>query len=270
MTSSVSDTSTMVPTAVGQLHVRTVGNGPPALLWHSLFVDSSSWERVLVPLAQQRTLVVVDGPSHGGSEPATQLFTLDDCATAAGQILDHLDVAQPVDWVGNAWGGHVGIVVAATQPARIRSLVTIGTPAAALTARERRNIRPLVTLYRALGPVTPLVKGVQQALLGKGPDSADASIVSHALRNADRRGMHVAMRSIMLNRPSLLPLLPAIAAPTLVVTVKDDAYDPLAAARDAAHQIPNCEVLELPGQGHLSPLLQTPGDLTEALTRFWQ
>ena len=36
--------------------------------------------------------------------------------------------SEPVDWVGNAWGGHVGIVFAATWPDRCRTLVTFGTP----------------------------------------------------------------------------------------------------------------------------------------------
>ena len=35
-----------IPTRVGSLAVRVVGEGPPAVLWHSLFVDDRSWDRV--------------------------------------------------------------------------------------------------------------------------------------------------------------------------------------------------------------------------------
>jgi hypothetical protein len=56
-----------VPTGLGTLNVRVVGDGrPAAVLWHSLFVDSRSWWRVEDALGRQRTLVLVDGPSHGG------------------------------------------------------------------------------------------------------------------------------------------------------------------------------------------------------------
>ena len=34
---------TDVPTCLGELHVRRTGTGPPAVLWHSLWVDSRSW-----------------------------------------------------------------------------------------------------------------------------------------------------------------------------------------------------------------------------------
>ena len=32
-----------VATRLGPLRVQTVGSGPPAVLWHSLFVDSTTW-----------------------------------------------------------------------------------------------------------------------------------------------------------------------------------------------------------------------------------
>ena len=46
---------TMVPTRLGDLRVETCGSGPPAVLWHSLFVDSTTWERVREPLCCVRS-----------------------------------------------------------------------------------------------------------------------------------------------------------------------------------------------------------------------
>ncbi len=100
-------------------------------------------------LAPHRAVVTVHGPSHGRSEPLRRDFTFDECTSAAGEVLDGLAIAEPVDWVGNAWGGHVGILLAATQPRRIRTLTTIGTPVPALSARFRwTKAWPLVALYR--------------------------------------------------------------------------------------------------------------------------
>src|SRR5450755_1192407 len=128
----------LLPTRIGTLHVRVTGHGPVAVLWHSLFVDSRSWYRVEPALARQRTLVLIDGPSHGGSEAARRLFTLTDCADAAAEVLGQLAVTAPVDWVGSAWGGHVGMVFAARQPQRTRSLTALASPARALTSAECR------------------------------------------------------------------------------------------------------------------------------------
>jgi pimeloyl-ACP methyl ester carboxylesterase len=53
-------------------------------------------------------------------------------------VLAQIGIAldEAVDWVGNAWGGHVGILFAAVNPNRCRSLVTIGTPVHALPPAE--------------------------------------------------------------------------------------------------------------------------------------
>jgi pimeloyl-ACP methyl ester carboxylesterase len=138
-----------VATRVGHLHVETAGSGPPAVLWHSLFVDSTTWNRLRAPLAAERRLILIDGPNHGGSSPVRRPFTLEDCPDAAVEVLDQLGISEPVDWVGNAWGGHAGILFAAAHPDRCRSLVAIGAPIHALTDAERRRVRLLAALYRA-------------------------------------------------------------------------------------------------------------------------
>ncbi len=61
--------ATSVSTRVGPLRVQTIGSGPPAVLWHSLFVDSTTWIRVQRPLAAGRRLLLIDGPAHGGNPP---------------------------------------------------------------------------------------------------------------------------------------------------------------------------------------------------------
>ncbi|MDT7743250.1 MAG: hypothetical protein QOE59_2328 [Actinomycetota bacterium] len=96
-------TATAVETSLGRLHVQHDGDGPPALLWHSLFVDSTSWELVRSALTRHRRLVVVDGPAHGASGPAPGPFTLADCARAAVEVLDACGV--PTRSTGSATPG---------------------------------------------------------------------------------------------------------------------------------------------------------------------
>jgi pimeloyl-ACP methyl ester carboxylesterase len=143
--------SSMVPTRLGPIRVQTLGSGPPAVLWHSLFVDSTTWGRVRQPLAAARRLVLIDGPAHGVNPPVLHRFTLDDCVGAAADVLDHLGIDEPVDWLGNAWGGHVGILFAAALPGRCRTLSAIGAPVHALSSAERRQIVLLSSLYRITG-----------------------------------------------------------------------------------------------------------------------
>jgi hypothetical protein len=52
----------MVDTRLGRLHVEVDGNGLPAVMWHSLFVDSTTWARLRLLLCPKRRLILVDGP----------------------------------------------------------------------------------------------------------------------------------------------------------------------------------------------------------------
>lgn len=261
-----------VPTRLGPLHVETIGSGPAAVLWHSLFVDSATWDRVRAPLAAERRLVLIDGPNHGGSPPVRRPFTLEDCPDAAVEILDHLGIREPVDWLGNAWGGHVGILFAAAHPDRCRSLVALGAPVHALTDAERRRVRLLAVLYLAAGPGA-VVKPLTDALLGskaRAEDPEGAAIVAGAFRRAKRRGMFDAIRWLSLRRSDLTYALDRLETPTLLATNADDAMWTVAAAHTAAARLRNGALAILPGSGHIGPLLQAAPDLVTLLTAFWR
>jgi pimeloyl-ACP methyl ester carboxylesterase len=259
-----------VHTGLGGLRVLDMGSGPPAVLWHSLFVDSSTWQRVLDPLAEQRRLILIDGPGHGLSDGPARSFTLDECAGAACDILDKAGIDEPVDWVGNAWGGHVGIVFAASRPGRCRSLVTIGAPVHPLSPSEHRLIAASRALYRLVGPARPIVKGITDALLGPHSDPADAMVVAEAFRRSHRRGMSNAISSISLRRQDLTPTLTDVQVPTLMIAGVDDKMWLPAQAESAARRLPNGASASLPGGGHVAPLLRAAPALVELLTEFWQ
>jgi pimeloyl-ACP methyl ester carboxylesterase len=265
-------TITMVPTKLGTLRVDASGTGRPAVLWHSLFVDSRSWNRVRAALGESRRLFMIDGPSHGGSAPMTRRFTLDECAGAALDVLDHLEITEPVDWVGNAWGGHVGALFAAAHPERCRSLVTIGTPVHALGAPERRRIGAMVSLYRLVGPVGPLAKAVERGLLSpqtRATDPDAVRLVGDGLRHADRRGMYTAMRSVMLARPDLTPVLSDIVAPTLIVTGDELPVLTPSDARAAAAKLPHGTSAVIAATRHLAPL-EAATAVVELVVAFWR
>ena len=143
----------------------------------------------------------------------------------ASKALDGLGLTDPVDWVGNAWGGHVGIRLATAERKRLRTLTTIGYPDPAFTLREKWTKGwPLVQLYRLIGPAGFITKTLCDSLLGAEavaqPDQAAA--VMYSFRSADRVGMFHAMRSMILHRAGVEDLLAEIAVPTLVMSVRDD------------------------------------------------
>ncbi|MET0828224.1 MAG: alpha/beta hydrolase [Microbacterium sp.] len=262
----------MVETRVGRLKVTVRGDrGPTALLWHSLFVDERSWNGMLPPLADRRRLVVVTGPGHGASTDPGRRYTLGECAEAAQQVLDALSVSQPVDWVGNAWGGHVGLIFAADRPDRCRSVVAFGTPVAALSAGERRRTRLLLGLYRLLGPSSTIVDATTEVLLSQrtiqsNPDAV--ALVHDCLRRADRRMLRNAIVSISMRRPDLGDQLARVRQPVLIVTGADHHGFTPEQARASVRALARGQFAVLPDTAYLAPL-EAPAASADLVLGLW-
>ena len=131
--------------------------------------------------------MVVDGPGHGRSPGPGRPYDMASCARAAMQVLGALGIAA-VDWVGNAWGGAVGVRAAIDSPERLRSLIAIGTPMQPLSSKMRLQTRLLLPMLR-LGMadrVGALVAGVML------PPSAARSLheeVRRVVREAPRAAL---------------------------------------------------------------------------------
>jgi pimeloyl-ACP methyl ester carboxylesterase len=264
-------TDTTVDTPAGRLHVAVQGSGPPALLWHSLLVDSTQWNRVVDDLGEVRTLVLVDGPGHGRSGAPPKDAGFEQCADAAAIVLDELGLGR-ADWIGNAWGGHVGYVFAANHPDRCRSLTSIAAPVTPLPPIQRRRIRLLVALYGLVGAAAPLRTAVLETLLAEDTRATDreaVDLVTRAFREGGRVGMHRVMRSMMLQRGDLSHLLPRIAAPALIVSGSEDPTFPAARAAAVAAALPSASAVTIDGAGHLPPL-ERPVELVRVVRSLWE
>ena len=255
-----------VETSLGRLHVVLRGEGSPVVLWHSLYVDARSFDRVAEALAARHRVVTIDGPYHGRSDGPGRVFDLEACADAAVEVLDALELGE-VDWIGNAWGGHVGAVLAARSPTRLRSFVAMCSLMQPVSGR--RKLQAMVAIYSLLGARGPVRSGLLDALLHPERRAADPMLERYVLEcvdPSDRRGMVLAMRSVMLGRASLVERLSSIRIPTLFATSGSELWGE-AQARDQAAALHDGEVVTLPGVWHLPPLEDPEG--TTTLLKRW-
>jgi pimeloyl-ACP methyl ester carboxylesterase len=260
-----------IDTPAGRLKVTTAGTGAPAVLWHSLFVDERSWERVTAELAQDRLLILITAPGHGESSDPRRPYDLLECARAAEEVLDALGVSEPVDWVGNAWGGHVGMRFAKAYPSRIRSLVTIGAPVQALATAERLRTRFLLLVHRLLGPAGFIVDAVVETLLSpktRASDPEAVALVRRSFVEADPGMLRNAVVSISLHREDLGALLADIAVPTLMITGEQHSGWTPAQAAAAITQMPAGRVAVVADAAYLVPLEQ-PDAVARLVRDFW-
>lgn len=264
------ESAALVPTRLGHLHVRSVGNGAPTILWSSMFVDSHTWDAVLPLLPQGRRYVLVDPPGLGLSEALRRVSDIAGAADAATDLLDGLGITSPVDWVGNAFGGHVGFKLAA-RPGVLRSLVAISSPTQPVPAALRRQINILLPILRTAGPVGAVRSGILAAMLTDASAASEPirAVVEESLARPTRRSMALAVRSFILNRVDVTAELADLTVPCLFVASDDRGDWSPEDAQAAAALAPEAEAVTIDAARTLIPLEQ-PQALAVHIGRFWE
>lgn len=246
-----------VPTVLGRIRVRTDGDGPAMLMWPSLLMDGDLWAAQAAHFADRFTVLVVDPPGHGGSEPLTGGFTFEECATVIEQVLDQFGVPR-AHVLGNSWGGMVGGTFAALHPDRVGVSVLMNATASAAGRRQQIEYAAMLRAARLLGGIKPpLTRSVLRAFLGPTtlrtrPDVVRA--VRAALLRVDVDSASWAVRSVVPERPDQRELFADIRTPVLVVAGEEDATFPVAETRSMAEAIPGAGFVVIDGAAHLAAL----------------
>lgn len=194
---------------------------------------------------------------------------MSDAADAASDLITSLH-SGPVDWVGNAWGGHIGIELAAVHPGQIRSLVAISSPTDPNSAALIRQIRMLIPIFRLLGPVRPIRGAIMQGLLTDASrhDRQLVRIVSDGISHSARSSYINSIHSFVLNRSDISELLPRITCPALFITGDDRAeWSPEKLAAAAALTV-GASTAVIHGARTLVPLEQ-PEATANLILEFW-
>lgn len=256
-------------TTAGRLRVAIHGSGPALLLWPSLFLDSAMYRSQVQALADRHTVVTVDNPGHGGSASPPSEFTIGDCAVACVEILQQLRIARAT-FIGTSWGGLVGIKLAAVRPDLVEGLILVGTSVLRPALLQRMAGRCLALGFRWFGDRAPMRSRIIARLFSSGFVQNHAEVVDQVtatLRDPDRPGVTRAIRTVMVNRRSLLPTLENVTCRTLVVAGALDGIVSSIEARACAASLPDGRFVELPQCGHLPPVEQ-PALFNEHVRRF--
>jgi pimeloyl-ACP methyl ester carboxylesterase len=110
-----------------RLRVAEAGVGTPVILIHGLFVDHTSWDRVMPQLAESFRVIAPDLPGFGASEkppPSRFPYGIEAFAEAIADLYAGLELG-PAAVVGHALGGAVALTLAARHPELVSKLVLI-------------------------------------------------------------------------------------------------------------------------------------------------
>jgi pimeloyl-ACP methyl ester carboxylesterase len=242
-----------------------------------MFTDSRSWDRIVDALRGERTLVLADGYGFGASAPLDRV--VDDfvavCGRAAAEVVSQvqIDIAPgPVDWLGSAWGGHVGLQLAATQPELVRSLVTVSSPVHAASVSMRRQVQLLLPVYRAIGMRRPVRQGVVDAMLTDHTRQSDPEAVAALvgpMSRPNRRAIARSVQSGILNRKDLTWATARITCPTLLVATDDRGEWTPAECAEIAATMRDARSAVVTGSRSL-PSLEQPEQFAKLVTGFWR
>lgn len=200
-------------------------------------------------------------------------YLLSDMAADAIGLLDALAIDR-AHMVGGSMGGMIAQVVAATHPARTRSLVSImstsgryGLPAGKPEAVAMLSAQPEGTEREQL-----IAHGMKLRTVISGPGYPTDPAAMRALveRNIDRRyypaGAARQYLAIMASGPRV-DLLKTVKVPTLVLHGEDDPLLPVECGRDVAALVPGAKIETFPGWGHDVPEAMVP-KLVSSISTF--
>jgi 3-oxoadipate enol-lactonase len=246
------------------IRIDRQGSGPPLVLLHCLGVDHRLW-RLAAGLESEFTVLSYDFPGHGATPVPGHRYTIEDLSAQLLRLLDREGVAR-AHLGGISLGGLVAQHFAATHPERVERVMLIDTtPRYTDDARANWAVRAaqargagVASLLETLLPVwfTPDFIAV---------DGAAVRYVRDCFHGDSGEGYALACEA--LAAADLRPLVPKIAAPTLIVCGEQDVPPFLDAARWLNAAIAGSRIQWLAPARHAS-VLQQPAAFVAAARVF--
>lgn len=230
-----------------------VGTGEPALFLHGFSLCSAHWTPLFARLPSLRR-IAIDMPGHAASDGVDYRgVNLRSWYTAMlTSTLDELGL-ESAHIIGHSQGAMFGMWLALDAPARVRSLVTIGTPAVALGARLdglRMLARPGIGSFMLSMPKSaPMYRRILVDTIGLHAVDAAPDGLVRVTYLATRNGgfgktVSTYLREMFRGIDAIPPRyvlrgeeLAQISRPVLMVWGRDDRHQPFAVAQEMVRNV---------------------------------
>lgn len=251
-----------------EMSVEDRGSGPPLLLVHGFPLHSGMWRHQVEALAGRFRVIAPDLRGFGQTPVDAETVSMEQFADDLAALLDALEVIGPVAFCGLSMGGYIAWSFWRKYPERVAALILCDTRAVAdaPAAAQARTKMAKSVMTDGLQPVSDamLPKLLAPETARRQPEVLE--FVRGMILGASPAGVAAAQRG-MAARPDSSDLLGRISVPTLVIVGQEDAISTPAEMRSIAGAIPNAQLIEVSGAGHLSPL-ENPPVVNRAIAEF--
>jgi class 3 adenylate cyclase/pimeloyl-ACP methyl ester carboxylesterase len=240
---------------------QVVGDGPVDMLVAPGFISHLDlqwthprYSRFLARLASFTRLIIYDKPGTGLSDPIPHLPTLEERGADIEAVLDAVGSERAVLF-GISESGPSSVVLAATRPERIASLILYGTFAVFPSLAPEAYSPEVVQRHKAT------LHEMWETLKHWGDGARLAKIFVPSANELERRTYAVFMRAAASPRMAqalvetaelidVRDVLPSVHMPTLVLHVDGDRAMPVEAGKLLADGIPGARFASYPGINH--------------------
>lgn len=251
-----------------ELAVEDRGAGPVVVLVHGFPLDHRMWSAQIKAVSRAHRVLAPDLRGFGQSGVTPGTVTMARFAQDLAEMLEALEVAEPVTVCGLSMGGYIAFEFWEKYRDRLRGLVLCDTKAQADTAQGASSRLAVAERIEREGAAF-LAEGMLPRLvapetLQSRPDVVDP--IRQMITEAPAQGVAAAARG-MATRADMTGRLGEIRCGVLVIVGTQDAISPPEEMRVLGAAIPGSRVVEIPGAGHMSPMEQ-PELVNQALEQF--
>ncbi|MFC3053766.1 alpha/beta fold hydrolase [Kordiimonas pumila] len=236
-------------------------NLPPIVCLHSLWLDGSMFDALVVAAKGRFRVVRPDFRGQGGSAPGfTDAISMDCCADDMIALSDALDL-PPVHLLAASMGGDVAARMVAKKPDLFRSMVMVGSSVCTEPPEQKAHFTEWLDGMSGhksfVGDDLDMLMSIMFGATTRARPDAD-TILDHW-----RKKLELTPRSAwpaligVLERGTAVPLLAGITTPTFIMNGEEDMPRPPAWAKEVADGIKGAKLEMIKGVGH-TPIIEAP------------